>query len=319
METIKKITKRNEVGILIPLLLIWIITFIANNAFLSSTNMIALFRTVSITLLGAIGATFLFACGMMDVSSSSIYALSGIVIAVLMKNVGMHPVLACICGLIIGALAGLVNGFIVNTFDIPAFIATLGTQYIFRGVVNVISQGSAYSGFPEGFVRLGGAGPLGIPWSIYIALVVALIAAWILKYSTFGRSLLAVGGNAETARVCGINVKKVRYTAFVLSGILCASAGILTTARLATAQPSAATGWEMTVIAATIIGGVSMYGGTASIFGVVIGVCIMETLTISMTMMKVNPYWQKIVVGIIIVLAVIIDTYRRLKNSGGNS
>lgn len=318
METIKKITKRNEVGILIPLLLIWIITFIANNAFLTSTNMIALFRTVSITLLGAIGATFLFACGMMDVSSSSIYALSGIVIAVLMKNVGMHPVLACICGLIIGALAGLVNGFIVNTFDIPAFIATLGTQYIFRGVVNVISQGSAYSGFPEGFVSLGGAGPFGIPWSIYISLVVTLIAAWIFKYSTFGRSLLAVGGNAETARVCGINVKKVRYTAFVLSGILCASAGILSTARLATAQPSAATGWEMTVIAATIIGGVSMYGGTASIFGVVIGVCIMETLTISMTMMKVNPYWQKIVVGIIIVLAVIIDTYRRLKNSGGN-
>ena len=119
--------------------------------------------------------------------------------------------------------------------------------------------------------------------------------------------------------MCGINVKKVRYTAFVLSGILCASAGILSTARLATAQPSAATGWEMTVIAATIIGGVSMYGGIASIFGVVIGVCIMETLTISMTMMKVNPYWQKIVVGIIIVLAVIIDTYRRLKNSGGNS
>ncbi|RGQ05186.1 ABC transporter permease [Blautia obeum] len=319
METIKKITKRNEVGILIPLLLIWIITFIANNAFLTSTNMIALFRTVSITLLGAIGATFLFACGMMDVSSSSIYALSGIVIAVLMKNFGLNPIIACLGGLLVGALAGLANGFIVNTFDIPAFIATLGTQYIFRGVVNVVSQGSAYTGFPESFSKLGGAGPLGIPWSIYIAVVVALIAAWLLKYSTFGRSLLAVGGNPETARVCGINVKKVRYKAFILSGILCASAGILSTARLATAQPSAATGWEMTVIAATIIGGVSMYGGTASIFGVVIGVCIMETLTISMTMLKVNPYWQKIVVGFIIVLAVIIDTYRRLKSSGGNS
>ena len=129
--------------------------------------------------------------------------------------------------------------------------------------------------------------------------------------------MLAVGGNAETSRVSGINIRRVRNIAYIASGIFCALAGILQTARLAAAQASAGTGWEMTVIAATIIGGVSMYGGSASVLGAVIGVTLMETLTISMTMLKVNPYWQRVAIGIVIVLAVAIDTYRRQRMSGG--
>lgn len=317
MQVVKKILKRRELGVLIPLLLIWLVTYFANHSFFSVTNMVSLFRTVSITLLGVIGATFVFSCGMLDLSAGSLYGLGGMITAICMKDYGVPVPVAILLALLVGAAFGMLNGVIVNTLDIPAFIATLGTSYIARGVVSVISLGKAYTGFPDSFNALGGLGLLGIPWSVYIALVFAVLAAFILKYTIYGRSLLAVGGNAETARTCGINIRRVRNIAFVVMGVMCSMAGVLSAARLETAQATAGTGWEMTVVAAAIIGGVSMYGGSASVLGAAIGTAIMETLTISMTMLKVNPYWQRIVVGIVIVLAVWMDTYQRKKLSGG--
>ncbi len=317
MQVVKKILKRRELGVLIPLLLIWLVTYLANHSFFSVTNMVSLFRTVSITLLGVIGAIFVFSCGMLDLSAGSLYGLGGMITAICMKDYGAPVPAAILLALLVGAAFGMLNGVIVNTLDIPAFIATLGTSYIARGVVSVISLGKAYTGFPDSFNALGGLGLFGIPWSVYIALVFAVLAALILKYTIYGRSVLAVGGNAETARTCGINIRRVRNIAFVVMGVMCSMAGVLSTARLETAQATAGTGWEMTVVAAAIIGGVSMYGGSASVLGAAIGTAIMETLTISMTMLKVNPYWQRIVVGIVIVLAVWMDTYQRKKLSGG--
>ncbi|MCI8526636.1 MAG: ABC transporter permease [Oscillospiraceae bacterium] len=317
MKVVKKILRQREIGILAPLLLLWLITYFANHAFFSVTNMVSLFRNVSITLLGVIGATFVFSCGMMDLSAGSLYGLAGMIAAICMKDYGMPVPVSILLALIVGALFGMLNGVIVNTLDIPAFIATLGTNYIARGAVNVISLGKAYTGFPDSFNNLGGLGLFGIPWSVYIALVLAVAAALVLKYTIYGRSLLAVGGNAETARTCGIPIRRVRNIAFVIMAVLCSMSGILATARLETAQATAGTGWEMTVVAAAIIGGVSMYGGSASVLGAAIGTAIMETLTISMTMLKVNPYWQRVVVGVVIVLAVGMDTYQRKKLSGG--
>lgn len=316
MKVLKKILKQREIGVLVPLLLIWLVTYFANHAFFSATNMVSLFRNVSITLLGVIGATFVFSCGMMDLSAGSLYGLAGMIAAICM-NKGLPVPVAILLALIVGAAFGMLNGVIVNSLDIPAFIATLGTNYIARGVVNVISLGKAYTGFPDSFNNLGGLGLFGIPWSVYIALVLAVAAALVLKYTIYGRSLLAVGGNAETARTCGIPIRRVRNIAFIIMAVMCSLSGILATARLETAQATAGTGWEMTVVAAAIIGGVSMYGGSASVLGAAIGTAIMETLTISMTMLKVNPYWQRVVVGIVIVLAVGMDTYQRKKLSGG--
>ncbi|MCC8138940.1 MAG: ABC transporter permease [Lachnospiraceae bacterium] len=317
MKTLKKLTKRNETGILVPLVLLWLITYAANHAFFGASNMISLFRSVSISLLGAVGASFVFSCGMMDVSAGAVYGLAGMITALCMKNVGLPVVVSILLGLLSAAAIGLLNGLIINQLDIPAFIATLGTSYIARGIVNVVSKGSSVTGLPDSFNAIGDFGPFHIPWSVYIAIVVVVIAWFVFKYTIFGRSLLAAGGNAETARVCGLNIKRLRLCAFIILALLDGLAGILSTARLATAQASAGTGWEMTVIAATVIGGVSMYGGSLSIPGVVIGVTIMETLTVSMTMLKVNAYWQKIVVGAIIIFAVGIDTYRRKQLSSG--
>ena len=311
MTIIKKIMKRSETGVLIPLLLLWVLTQLFNQSFFTVMNMMQLFRTISITMIGAIGATFVFSCGMMDLSVGSLSGLAGIVCGICMVDFNLPIPVAILAALASGAIFGILNGIIVNNLGIPAFIATLGTQYIARGVVNVISKGKAYSGFPEAFNAIGGKGPFGIMWSIYIAVILAVIAAIILKYTAYGRSLLAVGGNAETARVSGLNITRIRIIAFVISAVLSSLAGVLTSARLATAQATQGTGWEMTVVAGTIIGGVSMYGGSASVLGAAIGVAIMETLTVSMTMMKIDPYWQKVAVGIVIVLSVGLDTFRR--------
>ncbi len=317
MKYLKKVSKMREMGVLIPLLILWFSTFLVNHAFFSRLNMIALFRSTSITLLGTIGASFIFACGMMDVSSGSIYALAGMITAIALKIWGLNPILAVLAGLSVGLVFGLFNGFVVNKFELPAFIATLGTQYIARGLSNVVTQGESITGFPDIFKKLGSFSPFKIPWSVYIALVLALIAFLVFKYSTFGRSLLAVGGNKETARLCGINVKRISSYSFVINGVFCSLAGILSVARLETAQAAAASGWEMTCIAAAIIGGVSMFGGSVTILGAVIGACLMETLNVSMTMLKVSAYWQKVAIGIVIILAVGMDTYRRKKMSGG--
>lgn len=317
MPKIKKILKMRETGVLLPLLLLWVITFMANHAFFSKLNMISLFRTVSITLLGTLGASFIFACGMMDVSPGSIYALSGMVTAMAMKHMGLPVPVAILAGLIVGVAFGIFNGIIVNGFGLPPFIATLGTQYIARGLSNVVTRGESITGFPDLFKELGSFGPFHIPWSIYISIIFAVLCYWIFKYTTFGRSLLAVGGNKETARLCGINVRFVSSIAFVISGVFASMAGILSTARLETAQAAAATGWEMTCIAAAIIGGVSMFGGSVTILGAAIGACLMETLNVSMTMLKVNAYWQKVAIGLVIILAVGLDTYRRKRITGG--
>lgn len=317
MTTIKKIMRRGEVGVLVPLLLLWIITGCFNKNFFSSMSMFALFRSISVTLLGSIGATFVFSCGMMDLSIGAVYGIAGMVSGMLMVNSGMHPVPAMLIALLIAALVGLLNGFVINVLDIPAFIATLGTQYIVRGAVNVISGGIQIGGLPSNFTVLGAKGWFGIYWSIYIAILFAIAAALVLKYTVYGRSLLAVGGNQETARTCGINVRRVRNIAFVVSSLMAALAGMLSAARLTAVQATSGVGWEMTVVAATVIGGVSMYGGSSSILGAAIGVAIMESLTVSMTMIRINAYWQNIVVGIIIIIAVAIDTIRRKKLSGG--
>lgn len=316
MNIVRKLMKRSETGVLIPLLILWILTQVINHSFFSVMNMMQLFRTISITMIGAIGATFVFSCGMMDLSVGSLSGLAGIMCGICMVDLHLPIPVAVIIALLLGAVFGVLNGVIVNNLGIPAFIATLGTQYIARGVVNVISKGKAYSGFPDAFNAMGGKGPFGVMWSIYIALILSVIAAIVLKYTVYGRSLLAVGGNAETARVSGLNITKIRIIAFVISAVLSSLAGILTSARLATAQATQGTGWEMTVVAGTIIGGVSMFGGSASVLGAAIGVAIMETLTVSMTMMKIDPYWQKVAVGIVIVFSVGLDTFRRSRMSG---
>ncbi len=313
---LKKILAFREIGILIPLILICVLTTIVNPVFASVDNIINITRNISITLIGAIGMTFVFILGALDLSVGSALALGGMVTGYFLSVVELPIPIAIILGLVVGAIIGLVNGLIVTRFSIPPLIVTLGMMNIARGFVNVMSKGRPYQGFPDAFNEIGIGSFLGIPYSIYIAFVITIIAHFLLKHTVFGRSVMAIGGNEETARVSGININKIKILTYILLATLSAGAGIITAARLSTSQANAGTGWEMTVIASVVIGGTSTFGGYGSIIGTVIGVSIMEVLTVAMTMVQINIYWQKVVVGAIIILAVGIDTYRRKRLSG---
>lgn len=312
---VQKMFSSKEMGIFIPWVLICVVTSIANPAFISANNMINLLRSVSITLIGAIGVTFVLISGKLDLSLGSVMGLGSLITGYCLAIYQAPVILAVLGGLGAAALVGVFNGLIITRFKIPALIVTLGTMYIGRGIINVISRGVAFGGFPDTFKRLGQGTFLTIPYSVYIAFGIMTAAAVVLKYTTFGRSVMAIGGNTETARLSGVNVSKIIIGIYVVSALCAGVAGFLTASRLSSAQANAGNGWEMTVVAAVVIGGTSMYGGSGSMAGTLIGVAIMETLTVSMTMLRVDAYWQKIVVGAIIIVAVGIDTYRREKAS----
>ena len=310
---VKKVFSSKEVGILIPWILICVITSIANPAFISFNNVINLLRSVSITLIGSIGVTFVLISGQLDLSVGSIMGLAGLVTGMFLDKYQAPVWLAILAGLFAAALVGLFNSVIITKFKIPALIVTLGSMYIGRGIINVISKGVPFGSFPENFKQLGQGTFLGVPYSVYIAFLIMAVGAFALKYTVYGRSTMAIGGNMETARVSGIHIGRIVTLTYVISAVCAGIAGILTASRLSSAQANAGTGWEMTIVSAVVIGGTSMYGGSGSIVGTLIGVAIMETLTVAMTMLRVDAYWQKVVVGAIIIIAVGIDTYRRSK------
>lgn len=309
----QKIFSSKEMGIFIPWVLICIVTSIVNPAFISMNNIINLLRSISITLIGAIGVTFVLISGQLDLSVGSIMGLGSLMTGFFLDACQAPVWISILGGLAAAALVGFFNGLVITRFKIPALIVTLGTMYIGRGIINVISRGVPFGSFPESFKQLGQGSFLSIPYSVYIAFAMMLAAAVILKYTTFGRSVMAIGGNLETARLSGIHVSGIVIGTYLISAACAGVAGFLTASRLSSAQANAGTGWEMTIVSAVVIGGTSMYGGSGSILGTLIGVAIMETLTVSMTMLRVDAYWQKVVVGAIIIIAVGIDTYRRAK------
>jgi len=255
--------------------------------------------------------TFILISGGLDLSVGSTLALGGMVTGYCLSIVNLPIPLAILLGLSVAAAAGLFNGLVISMLSIPPLIVTLGMMNIARGAVNVMSKGRPYSGFPESFNEIGQGTLIGIPYSVYIALVILVLGHVTLKYTAFGRCVTAIGGNEETARVSGINIKLYKTLNYVLMSVLSGVTGIIMAARLATSQANAGTGWEMTVIASVVIGGTSLFGGSGSVIGTLIGVAIMEVLKVSMTMLRIDPYWQNVAVGAIIILAVGIDVYRR--------
>jgi len=308
---VTKLLQVREIGILIPLIIIFTIASVFTDNFATTANLINMGRAMSFTLIGAVGMTFILISGGLDLSVGSTLALGGMVTGYFIAMAGLPFPLAILLGLIATAIVGLFNGLVISKLSIPPLIVSLGMMNIARGVVNVMNRGRPYTGFPDSFNALGTMSLFGLPLSIYIAIVVVILGHIVLKYTVFGRCITAIGGNEETARVSGINVAKYKTINYILMSLLAGVVGILIAARLATSMANAGTGWELTIIASVVIGGTSLFGGSGSILGTVIGVAIMEVLTVAMVMLRINPYWQSVVVGSIIVLAVGVDVYRR--------
>jgi len=279
-------------------------------AFLSSGNYVKIIEQSAITILLACGEFFGIILGGIDLSVSSVMALSGVVCAKLMVA-GWHPILAVLVGIVLfGAVVGAINGMLINITNLPPFIITLGTQAIFRGLTYILSDARSVSGINNGFMKFVG-GKIGgvVPMPIIIALVVAIVLIFFTTKTRAGRNIYALGGNPISAYFAGITTKRHQLLCFVISGICASLAGMVNIARLGSAEPNAGTGYETYAIAAVIIGGTSFFGGQGVIWKVVIGGLIIGTINNGLNMVGLSSYYQQIAMGVLIILAVTLDRF----------
>jgi ribose transport system permease protein len=307
-----------EAGILVIFLLWCTFLSVATDTFLTTTNVFNMLRSFSWIAIAAFGGTMVVLTAGIDLSVGSNMALSGLGTALLLTS-GVPVPLAVLGGILVGSLVGLVNGALVTSFRIPPFIATLGMMSIARGITFGATNGWPVRGLPRTFINLGQGGiPIG-PWDVPIPVVVmivlALLTSLFLGRTVRGRHIYAVGGNEEAARVSGINTQRLKLSVYVAAGFFAAIGGILMTARLGVAAPTAATGYELDIIAAVVIGGVSLFGGEGTILGVLLGAALMQTIRTGLNLLGFPAYWQPAAIGAVIILAIIFDQWRKRRSA----
>lgn len=309
--------QRQESSIVIASVIYIIFVTCINPMFLSTDNIFNVLRATGFTLITVIGMSFVLITGGLDLSVGSVLALGGVVAGLACKAAVPVP-LAILAGVLVGAMIGSINGFIIVKAGIPPLIVTLGMQYAARGLVSVITQGVPIYPLPDNFMKIEQTKLLYTPMVVIVALLIAAAGHIILAKTAFGRSVYALGGNEDAAKISGINTGMTKFMVYVITSTLAAFAGVFMAARLGSAEAAAGSGYELTVICGAIIGGISTFGGMGSIIGATIGALFMEILTNSLTLMRVSVYWQNLVVGVILVLAVLLDQYKRrliLRNS----
>jgi ribose/xylose/arabinose/galactoside ABC-type transport system permease subunit len=306
----RKVLSIPEIGIFIPLVLMCVYISFANSTFYSEENIVNILRTMSYTGIIAIPMTYVFVAAGLDLSVGSVAGLAGVVSGLAMSS-GMPIWLSVLLGVIVGATIGLVNGGIIVKLRIPSFIMTLGMMNIARGIIYILTQGEPIYPLPQAFNDFGKATLFKMPYSVLILIAVAILADFVLRKTTYGRAIYAVGGNEEVAALAGIAVNRIKISTYVLVGIASAVSGVLLSSRLGSAAAAAGVGWEMYAISAVIIGGTSMFGGVGTILGVMIGAATMAVLSNGMVLVEISPYWQNVVLGVIMVLAVGLDQLRR--------
>lgn len=295
---------------LIGLIIFIIIVSIMNPRFLSAGNVLNVLRQTSINAIIAAGMTFVILTGGIDLSVGSILALCGAISASLLAA-GHSALIAIGLPLVLGALLGMISGIFISYGKLQAFITTLVTMTFLRGATLVFTDGKPISiGFEENtnFFDMIGAGTiLGIPTPIYIMVIVYGISYYVLNHTKFGRYVYAVGGNEEATRLSGINIDKVKVKVYAISGLLSALAGVVVTARLFSAQPTAGSGYELDAIAAVVLGGTSLAGGIGRITGTITGALIIGVLSNALNLLNVSSYYQMMIKALVILVAVLID------------
>ncbi|WP_078411689.1 ribose ABC transporter permease RbsC [Priestia abyssalis] len=297
-----------KLGPLVGLFILIMIVSILNPSFLAPLNILNLLRQVAINALIAYGMTFVILTGGIDLSVGSILALSSALMAGMIVS-GVDPILAILIGCVLGALMGMVNGLLVIKGKMAPFIATLATMTVYRGLTLVYTDGNPITGLGDNYLfQLFGRGYfLGIPVPA-VTMMVSFAILWVILHKTpFGRQTYAIGGNEKAAIISGIKVPRVKVMIYSLAGLLSALAGAILTSRLNSAQPTAGTSYELDAIAAVVLGGTSLSGGRGRIFGTLIGALIIGTLNNGLNLLGVSSFYQMVVKGIVILIAVLID------------
>lgn len=299
-------------GPLIGLLLLGLFLSVATDSFLSFRNFLNILDQITVLGIMAVGMTFVILIGGIDLSVGSVLALAMMVLGYLNVTAGLPMSIAIAGALVASVVAGAASGLMITEFKVPPFIATLAMMSIARGLANMITNGSQIIGFPAWFnmsaiIRYGGF----LTMTVAVMFVVFVIAILFQRYREGGRALYAIGGNPEVARLAGINVKRSTVMVYVASAFLSGLAGILMAARLDAVQPSSGVAYELDAIAAVVIGGTSLSGGTGGVGGTIIGILIIGVLRNGLNLLNVSPFLQAVIIGAVIVLAVAAETFKQ--------
>lgn len=313
-----------ELSIIIFILLLMILVSIRNPAFLSIDNFRDILLNISILIIVALGQTMVIITRGIDLSVGSMIGLVAMMVSfVVVSFPEMSPLLAVGLGMVLGAFLGSLNGLLITGGGVPPIIATLGTLSIFRGLLFVFSSGTWINSFemPAAFRALAKGSPLGVPNIILIAALVAAAIYFFLNYTRPGRDIYTIGSNPEAAKMAGINVGRTTFMVYVISGLLCGLAAVLWASRFESAQTNTALGFELQSVAASVVGGVNIFGGSGSVLGVMLGAFLLGTIENSLTLVRISPFWQLAAQGLLILLAVITDSaiLRRLQRVGGSA
>ena len=305
----------NLIVLVIALVVVIGVFSLLNPNYFTAVNMVNILIAASLVGLVAIGHTYLIIEGQNDLSPGALVAFLGVLSALLVsKGVGFVPTL--LITLVVGGVVGLCNAFMVNELKLEAFIATLVTQSVMRGFAYIICDGKPVGISDPTFIWVGKARLLGLPFSVWLMIVAFIIGGIILAKTRFGRSVYAIGGNAQAARLAGMNPKKIVTTSFVTMGLLCAVGGIVYVARMQSGQPSANVNLEFDAITAVILGGVSFAGGVGSMPGTVIGVLLIQAFNTGLNMAGIPNanFWQYVGKGALLLIALTADYVRKVNN-----
>lgn len=309
---------------LIALFLLCLFISLMSDKFMTTNNLWNVLRQISVNVCISVGMTLVVLMSGIDLSVGSVLGLTAAVSAGLLKNglafesmdlfVGFTILGTILVALLIGLGLGLFNGWVITKFSIPPFVATLAMLTIARGFTMLYTQGIPISNLGSNFEFIGSGWVLGIPVPVWISAFMVLIVVFLTKKTTFGRYIYAIGGNEKAAFLSGININKIKLAVYGIAGMMAAVGGILVTSRLNSAQPNAGMSYELDSIAAVVIGGTSLSGGIGTVTGTVIGAVIIGVLNNGLVLLNVSPFWQQVVKGIVILLAVIIDKMNKKNN-----
>jgi ribose transport system permease protein len=313
----RRIFAVSEAGILLSLVALVATFYALNPAFLSGANIRAMLGAMSFVTIIAVGQTLLLVGGEFDLSVGSVAGLCSIISAWLMTKGHVSTPVGILGGLGAGSAIGLINGLVVVRLGIPAFIATLGMLYAAQGFTLLITNGYPIYPLPNAVNDIGQASPIfGLGWSFVLMIVLVLAADVFLRRTAIGRNLYATGGNKEIARLVGINTNAYKIAAFMLTATLAALAGMLVMGSLGSATTSIGSGWELLVIAGVVIGGVSLFGGVGTVLAGFVGMLLLQIVQSGLVVVGVSPNWQTVAIGVIMILAVGLDLFRRKLSTG---
>jgi ribose transport system permease protein len=310
MRLFRSFFRRTDASAIIATVVLFVVFSTTTSNFFTPFNQFNVWRAASQNVFIALGQAMVVLIGGMNLSLGAIGGLTVVILGHSIEILGFPPWVGVILGLLVGAACGVVNGFFISRFKLNSFVVTLATSFIFQGLVNGISKGRPYSKIPREFTTLGKGDILGVPNMVFLMIIALAVVFFVFRYTVIGRRLLATGGNIEAARLSGIKTSRMIMLANILSGICGSIAAVLWVSRMGTAQPATGGDWLIVSFAVTVIGGTALIGGTISALGFLFSGLLMALIRNGLIMLGVNVYFEATFLGVIILLAVMVEYFR---------